>query len=193
LQTVESEPLGLVLSETETCVHCRSEKRTEDIESYITQYNDLLCRYDDMWGDYEKSVCEVSALKIQLRKISPRPPQEVSSLREKNALLRKENDELRSQISLKDSEQESLRQRCASLEEMNRQLRAQFAQTQNYQQSANIARGPIETPKPARTGTRQLRRKGRVNPIEEIIIHTQIYLDPTLGGYAKENNLIAGA
>ena len=189
IQTVESEPSGVVVAETATCVHCRSKNGTEDNGVDMSKYNDLLGRYEELLEDYEKSMNEVSNLRIQLHKLPRRVPQE---LRERDALLQKENDELRSQISEMETDQESLRQRCISLEEVNQQLRSQVVQPQSYKvEGANIAKESVEQPRPVRVRTRQLRRKSRDNSIEELIHLTQIYLDPTIGGHAKENNLLA--
>lgn len=198
IQIAESEPPRL---ETKTCVHCRSKKQTENNEVDMSQYNDLRnqnddlrdqnddlrSRYDDLLGEFKKSMNEVAELRIQLHSLSPRVPQE---LREKNALLQKENDELRSRISQMEAEQESLRQRCTPPEEVNPQLRTHVAQVPHQiDESANIAR--LEKPNLARVGTGQLRRRSRGNPVEELIHRTQIYLDPTIGEQAKENNLLA--
>lgn len=157
----------------------------------MSVYNELLSKYDNLLVEYEKSMKEASELKIRLLKLPTRRPQE---LPERNALLQKEIDELRSQISHMETEGESLRQRCASLEEANQQLRNQVEQAQvqpHKIEDANIATERVEKPPPVRTGSGQLRRRGRQNPIEELINRTQIYLDPTIGGHAKENNLLA--
>ena len=157
----------------------------------MSLYNELQCKYDDLLVEYEKSMKEASELKIRLLRLPTRLPQE---LPERNTLLQKEIDELRSQISYMETERESLRQRYASLEEANQRLRSQVEQTQAQPhkiEDANIAKERVEKPTPVRIGSGQLRRRNRGNPIEELINRTQIYLDPTIGGHAKENNLLA--
>lgn len=189
MQTVESEPSRVVQAETETCMRCRSEKRTEEIEIDMNQYDALRCRYEGLLADYEKIMNENSALKIELRKLPVHLPHE---LREKNALLRKENEELRNQILHMKTDEESPRQRGTSVEDVNPQSRSQVAPAQNCKdEGANISKDLVDQPKPGRIGPKQLRRKSRGNPIEEIIHNAQIYLDPTIGGQAKENNLLA--